>query len=87
MSKEELKDKTDVTQLKGDANELAKAAKALYEDKELFEKKEIKTKDKDGKESTVVDYDKDAIYKKVEKFVEEHYWMKRCHLLLLNHFL
>lgn len=71
-TKEEQGEKTQTSQLKSTANELAESAKELYGDSSLYEKKEIKTTDKDGKETTTVDYDKDALYKKVEQFVDDY---------------
>lgn len=50
---------------------LKEAADALL-GKSLFEKKDITTKDENGVENTVQDYDKNAIYKAVNDFVSNY---------------
>lgn len=50
---------------------LKESADALL-GKALFEKKDITTKDANGVENTVQDYDKDAIYKAVNSFVTNY---------------
>lgn len=60
--------------VKKDSSELKSSADALLDrsSKSLFHKKDITTKDKDGKETTVNDYDKDAIYKGVKSFIDDY---------------
>ena len=57
----------ELTEAKADATELKDSASALSASgsKSLFNKKEIKTKDENGKEITTMGYDREAIEKAV----------------------
>lgn len=66
------KTKNELSKIKGEAKSLSEAATALYSDSSLFEKKEIKKTDENGNETKTVDYDRDAIKKKVSAFVDSY---------------
>lgn len=68
------KDKTapkELTNLKSDASSLKSAANAVSK-KSLFEKVTKTTKDENGEEVTVKDYDRDAIYNAVKAFADAY---------------
>lgn len=64
----------ELTEAKADATELKDSASALSASgsKSLFNKKEIKTKDENGKEITTMGYDREAIEKAVTSFVDDY---------------
>lgn len=64
--------KTEMSKLKSLASDLSEAATALYTDKSLFEKKDITTKDENGLETTTKDYDREAISKAVNSYVDAY---------------
>lgn len=68
----DTKDKTKVSTAKSAATKLSSTAKSLYTDSSLFQKKDIETTDENGKKTTTKDYDRDAIYKKVNEFVDSY---------------
>lgn len=72
---EKTEDSKEVTQYKtaqSDASSLKTAAKALTSDTKLFEQVTKTTTDADGKETTVTDYDRDAINSAVKSFVNAY---------------
>lgn len=66
--------KKELTEVKADAAELQESAGALTKrgTNSLFTKKEITSKDENGKETTTLDYDREAIGKAVSAFVEDY---------------
>lgn len=74
MSSSDKTANKELTQAKASADELKSSAEALTAKgtKSLFTKKNITTKDENGKETTVLDYDRDAITKAVKSFAENY---------------
>lgn len=74
VSKKTNTEKKELTQTKADAVDLQESAKALSAKgtKSLFTKKEITSKDENGKETVTLDYDREAIAKAVTAFVKDY---------------
>lgn len=74
VSKKTNTEKKELTQTKADAANLQDSAKKLSArgKDSLFTKKEITTKDENGKETTTLDYDRDAIANAVTAFVKDY---------------
>ena len=75
--KTELKKDTEIeklTEVSGKADTLQDSAEKLISrgSDSLFVEKEMKVKDAEGKETTVMDYDKDAIYNAVKDFTTKY---------------
>lgn len=69
---EEAKSKNQLSQYKSKAENLSKAASALYKDDKLFEKKDVTKTDANGNTTTTKEYDRDSINSKVKNFVDSY---------------
>ena len=66
------KKKTEMSKVKSEASALSEDASDLYADSSLFKEKYITKTDDDGNKTTVKDYDRDSIRKKVKAFVDSY---------------
>ena len=66
------KKKTEMSKVKSEASALSEDASDLYADSSLFKEKYITKTDDDGNKTTVKDYDRDSIKKKVKAFVDSY---------------
>lgn len=71
-TKEDSVKKNELSRYKGNAEDLSKAAQALYKDSTLFEKIDVTVTDEQGNETVVKDYDRDKINSRIKDFAESY---------------